>query len=277
MEKQPDTSREHQDEALDNPDRRKLFKWGAVAAGVAATGAAGGWIAYRVQGVPHDTLPVEIDDTLLTPFDQRNMVFSYAISKKLQQQYPERNRAFAEEIGIPDFTFSDVMKSLKHHQSVDPSAWDNSTLGYRQLDWALGTAANGPLDKSLGPFSKFGVPNTGEHSWEQVNLAPVQWEFSSPEEASQYIKRAARLYGADRVGITRNDPRWNYSPIYDAVQEKAFTWEDDFPFKPKSVIVLAFEQDYEAIRTAPTAVSAASVNNEYTEMSLVAGVLSLND
>ncbi len=171
MDKQANIHKDQEEGLLDNPDRRKLFKWGAAAAGVAVTGAAGGWVTYRVQGGAHETFPVEIDDSILQPFDQRNMVFSYAISQKLQKEYPERNRAFAKEIGIPDFTFTDVMKSLKHHQSVDPDAWDNSTLGYRQLDWALGTAANGPLGKFLGPYSKFGVPNTGEHTWEQFWFA----------------------------------------------------------------------------------------------------------
>ncbi|MCA3916351.1 reductive dehalogenase [Vibrio vulnificus] len=273
MEKNTVSTQSNDETTLANRHRRNLFKIGAAATALAATGGAGAFITYRVKGIPHDTFPVEIDSAVLKPFDQRNMVFSQAMSKKLQQQYPERDRAFAEVIGIPGFKFNDVAKSLYFHEKPNPAAWDNETLGYRQIDWALGTAAKSSLDKYLAPASKMGVPNTGEHSWEQHNLAPVKWQFASEEEAAQYIKRAACLYGADRVGITVNDERWNYSPIYDAIKEQTYTWEEDFPFKPKTVIVLAFEMDYEAIRAAPSPVAIGTVNNEYTEMSLVAGQL----
>lgn len=255
----------------ENAGRRKFFKISAIGAGVAAAGVAGSFISYRVQGIPHDNFPVEIDENVLRPFDQRNMIFSYALSPALQKQYPERDTAFAEVLGIPDFRFRNVVKSLIIHKKPIPEAWDNNTMGYRQIDWALAMAADNPLNLRLGPNNKFGVPNVGEQTWEQLNLASVKWKFESPKEAAQYIKRASRLYGAQMVGITRNDTRWNYSPIYDAIQEKTFSWEEDFPFKPKTVIVLAFEQDYEAIRTSPSAVSGGSVNNEYTDMSLVAG------
>ncbi|EEZ01311.1 tetrachloroethene reductive dehalogenase PceA [Vibrio sp. RC586] len=263
----------HVEDAPENTERRKFFKMSAIGAGIAATTGAGGFIAYRVNGIPHDNFPVEIDQTVLKPFDQRNMVFSYIMSPKLQAQYPARDTVFAEAIGDPSFQFKQIDASLRAHEKPNPAMWDNNTLGYRQIDWALGTAAKNPLDKFLGPASKMGVPNTGEHRWEQINLAPEKWSFPSKKEASINIKRAACLFGADRVGITHNDPRWNYSPIYDCLQEKTFTWEEDFPFQPKSVIVLAFEMDYEAIRAAPSPVSAGAINNEYTEMSLVAGQL----
>ncbi|MGF1757112.1 reductive dehalogenase [Photobacterium sagamiensis] len=267
---------EHQadnDYSIENLNRRKFFRMSAVTAGVVAAGSAAGWINHRVQGVPYDSFPVEIKDDELKPMDQRNLIFSYALSPKEQRKYPEREKAFGDAIGDPDFKFRKVIKSLMKHSEVTPEAWDNSKLGYRQIDWALALASKSSLDRSLAPFSKFGVPNTGEHTWEQLHLAPVKWQFESPAEASQHIKRASHLFGAVRVGITPNDPRWNYSPLYDAINEKTYSWEDDFPFKPKSVIVLAFEQDYEAIRAAPAPLAIGSVNNEYTNMSLVAGQL----
>lgn len=255
----------------ENVGRRTFFKMGAIAAGVAAVGTAGGVITYRVNGIPHDTFPVEIDPELLKPFDQRNLIFSQAASRALQQQYPERDRLFGEAIGEPEFKFRDVIKSMVRHSKPQEQLWDNTRLGYRQIDWALGLASKDSLDRSIAPNTKMGRPNTGEQTWTQHNLATEKWQFESPEEAAQYIKRTCHLYGAVRVGITRNDSRWNYSPIYDAIDDKTFTWEDDFPFAPKTVIVLAFEQDYEAIRAAPTPVAGGTVNKEYTEMSLVAG------
>ena len=258
-------------ESVENISRRKFFRIGAATAGVAAVGGAAGWINYRVHGVPYNEFPVEIKHDELKPMDQRNLIFSYAASPQQQRKFPERDKAFAAAINEPGFKFRQVIGILKANSKANPERWDNNKLGYRQIDWALGNATTSALEKYLAPASKFGVPNQGEHSWEQLNLAPVKWKFNSPAEASQHIKRACYLYGAARVGITQNDPRWNFSPIYDALAEKTYTWEDDFPFKPKSVIVLAFEQDYEAMRTAPSATSNGTINNEYTRMSLVAG------
>ena len=264
---------QHEDinDSVENISRRKFFRLSAIAAGVATVGSAAGWVSYRVHGVPYDDFPVEILDDVLKPMDQRNLIFSYAISPKLQKQYPARDKVFAAAVNEPGFQFKQVARTLVVNMKPDPSVWDNSRMGYRQIDWALAHASKSSLEKYLGPKSKFGVPNTGEHTWEQLNLAPVKWKFNSPAEASQHIKRACHLYGAERVGITHNDPRWNFSPIYDPIAEKTYTWEDDFPFKPKSVIVLAFEEDYEAIRTAPAPLASGSVSNEYTRMSLIGG------
>jgi len=45
----------------------------------------------------------------------------------------------------------------------------------------------------------------------QRDVASEKTAFESPEAAAEEVKRVARGFGADLVGITHNDPRWLYT------------------------------------------------------------------
>ncbi|WP_417349888.1 reductive dehalogenase [Ferrimonas sp.] len=262
----------NQSDTPEDLGRRKLFKLSAVAAGLAATGGAAAWVGGRIQGVPFDGgFPMPVDEALLKPFSQRNWIFSQGGSEKNWAQFPERDTAFAELIGEPGWSFRDGMFAASDY-TRPPEQWDDSKPGYQQIDWALFCAASHPLEY-LGKMAKFGQPDApGICGWQQKNLAPVQWKFSSRQDAATRIKRAASLFGATRVGITYNDPRWNYEPMYNIMESKEVSWEE-YPFKPKTVIVMLHEMDYDGIRTSPAATSVGAVNKAYTDMALVAGSL----
>ena len=120
-----------------------------------------------------------------------------------------------------------------------------------------------------------------------------RWKFSSKKEASQVIKKAARLCGADLVGIAPFDERFIYKSQvhfpFDALSGKLKDGKShpdnkfnlDRPvsfisgldkqgkpilFKPKSVIVLIHEMDYEAYKTSPSFISAAASSKGYAAM-----------
>jgi hypothetical protein len=67
-----------------------------------------------------------------------------------------------------------------------------------------------------------------------------KYQFKSKKEAADSIKRAARLFGAELVGITHRNKKWDYSEHYNPMTHEEISW-DKFPFEPKSVIVLAVE------------------------------------
>ncbi len=254
-----------------DPSRRRLFKYTAAAAAVAMATGAGSWVKSRVEGVPVDgDFPVPVDDSILKPFNQRNWIFSQAGSKKNWTDFPERDVEFAKLIG-EDWKFRDGMHKLMI-SGTEPT-WQDNKPGYTQLDWAVGMAGQHPLSV-LGKASKYGVPDSpGMMSWEQHNLAPKQWKFGSKQEASQHIKRAAKLFGATRCGITTIDPRFNYDPMYDLIKSQEISW-DELGWKPKTVIVLLHEMEYEAIRTAPALPSIGTVNKAYVDMAVQAGQIS---
>jgi hypothetical protein len=97
----------------------------------------------------------------------------------------------------------------------------------------------------------FCQPNTRMLPWDQSDVEKEQYQFKSKREAAWAIKSAARVWGAVRCGITKRDRRWDYDPLYDILNKRTLSWERDFPFEPKSVIVLLTPMDYDNIATAP--------------------------
>jgi epoxyqueuosine reductase len=242
----------------------------AAIASTAAVGAAGAATVAIIKssGKPLDDVPNEISDDY-KPFDQRQMVFTFIRSKKLQEQYPERVQAWEKRAHERGKDFFKVATAMQTQYSKEP---DNNTPGYQQIDYALMNAAWHTNNTQSGA-SAFGQPGQGVYTFDQSDVAEQQWKFDTESEAATHIKSAAKLFGAVRCGITRNDERWNYDPIYDPIEDKELSWEDDFPFKPKTVIVLLIQQDYFAMSTAPAPPASAASGQGYSEMTVVAGQL----
>ncbi len=172
--------------------------------------------------------------------------------------------------------------------------------GYTQLDYALaagsntvqllsgsvfvagarheGTAINFENEQGeLIPISMYG--NTSEsfvgappHAFD---VAEERFEFESPEAAAYAVKKAAKLYGADLVGIAPYDENFIYKSEPYMPRDKNFALiEDkidfykpvDFGFEPKSVIVMALEMDYEAMKCQATQIEMAATQIKYSQM-----------
>lgn len=149
-----------------------------------------------------------------------------------------------------------------------------------------------------------GLYSWNNHRAHEIKAQGAQNEFKSPKEASKYVKKASLHLGADLVGIAPYNERtkkwvygkWSepklkkfqvpdgtfkYLPLsvpkflrpphereYEVfgVDEAKSDFMRDAGFEPKSVIVLAFEMDYDAMKAAPTLVSPATVGKEYSRM-----------
>jgi reductive dehalogenase len=246
--------------AKNKNSRRSFLKLGVAGAGVVATGAAGVTVARRMEGIPQDTLPIPINDAF-KPIDQRNVIHTFASSKALNQKHPERIKKFENW----DF--------FERYKNFTKGPFRN-TSGYTQLDRALATGGFALLKVLHGPYD-LNRPNGVVSSWEQAMLSDSQYAFASTQEASQVIKSAAKLYGAIKCGITRRDRRFDYDPLYDVGEECKLSWKRDFPFEPKTVIVLLTEMDYLAMSTAPSWITDATVGNAYVEALKIAGQLSI--
>ncbi|QZT38796.1 reductive dehalogenase [Halosquirtibacter xylanolyticus] len=127
-------------------------------------------------------------------------------------------------------------------------------------------------DGSLLPLSLYKQHGSNPNEFKK---SPHEYKFETPEDASYAIKKAAKLYGADLVGIAPFEERWLYktevhvpmdldgNPIESHVNPFR---KVQFDFKPKSVIVLAFEMDYEAYKVQPSAIGAAATTMGYSQM-----------
>jgi len=88
-------------------------------------------------------------------------------------------------------------------------------------------------------------------------------ELESPEEAAHQIKKAGRLFGADRVGITYNDERWLYTHRYSRKREDETPM--DLPEGLNSVIVVCHEMDHDLLQTVPSALSGTATGVGYSK------------
>ncbi|QHA01360.1 reductive dehalogenase [Dehalobacter restrictus] len=160
-----------------------------------------------------------------------------------------------------------------------------------------------PRDPLTNETANDPVMVSGLYTWDNIDVEGVrqqgkQWKFESKEEASKILKKATRLMGADLVGIAPYDDRWTYAS-WGRETNKLFKmpngrtkylpwdlpkmlsgggvevfghtqvepdWEKYGGFKPKSVIVLVFGEDVEALRTSPSDLATAAVGKIYSNM-----------
>ena len=90
--------------------------------------------------------------------------------------------------------------------------------GFEATAWSLDAAADSLL--SLMDLSKnqADAPATAWQS--KVEPAPTGRPKTSPKEASQIVRKAAHLFGADQVGFAELDRRWVYSHYFDSETKK---------------------------------------------------------
>jgi reductive dehalogenase len=255
-----------------NASRRKFLKLGLAGAGAIAVVGGGITAIKRMEGIAHDEFPLPVRDDFKR-IDQRNQINIFAGSKALNQKHPERNRSFSEQLkkenpqGFKPFHFYETRSKFMKNPYRDAP-------GYTQLERALAVAGFSSARQQLGGGS-MEAPNNGVSSWKQEMLAKNKYQFDSPEEAALAVKSAARLYGALRCGITKRDKRWDYEPIYDASIERELRWEKDFPFEPKTVIVILVEMDYHTMAAAPSWMQDATVGDAYAYAIKTAGQLTI--
>jgi reductive dehalogenase len=248
---------------LNDPERRLFFKRIAVGGGGALLAGAGAYGAGRLSVKGSPAPGPEIDETIFKPMDQRNTILTFVHSKALNRKHPERNEQY-NRLQNKEFNFNTGFRDMYS------LPWDNSKPGYTQKDRALQKAGWHPLEVAGSRFSANLQPNTPLHSWDQSDVEQEQYQFKSKKEASDSIKSAARVFGVVKCGITRRDKRWDYDPLYDPVEEKELSWEDDFPFEPKTVIVLLIAADFDCIATAPAWTSDGSYGDGYSQMGVKA-------
>ena len=199
--------------------------------------------------------------------------------------------------------------SNNYHYEPGKKGWDQKAKAVMAGAWAISATGAGPMPGAVGDFGLMSWENnTDKPPLSLMDLNYVQKEkckFDSKAEAAAVIKRAARLYGADLVGITKRDPRWDYSENFNyvpplarritprgpeqmqqlmqvggeniAMALESWTpdkWKHDIDetagFKPKTVIVMATEMDYEAISCATNEITSAVVGEGYTLMTKLA-------
>lgn len=198
-----------------------------------------------------DEFPVTITDTC----------------KQMNQKYTIFSRMLWDE---------ELFLKMKERGKVSDRESMENERGWTPLDRAL-SAAGWAIDHRFSTESENGQPNSPTYEWEgPVNRKRVK--FKNSEDASQKVKKAARFLGASLVGIANYDSLWTYNPLLRQKLEMEGFREGppefdlippDFPFEPKSVVVIAIEMDYKAIALSPSSIQGASTGLGYSRMSAV--------
>lgn len=249
--------------------RREFLKIGSAGA---VFGAAG--LASAPRKAAGEVLEKETKKAVVKAMEE----FPVKVSPDYKP-FQQKNTVFSRAKGRIDPELAAKARTFERFET------DESRPGYSRIDWAL-HHGSWAIEHAATPGSKFGMPNTGWYSWQQNTheeranfldlnyLNSTRHEFASKKEASAVIKRAARHFSADLVGITPRNKMWDYDKHFVALSGEEIGW-DQFPFEPKSVIVIGVEMDYENMATAPSYTVEGAIGEGYSQMAVTAFQLSV--
>ena len=142
-----------------------------------------------------------------------------------------------------------------------PNIVSEGKQGYTRADFALAYASWIIHDAFKGGFSWEKIQQYRDPAATiRMDWTKTKHEVDDLQNMSTLVKRAARLFGASLVGISKLNRRWVYA-------------EADIPEKFKNLIVFAVEMDEEGIATSPAAPAAAATGVGYSKMAFIlAGV-----
>ncbi|WCE30558.1 4Fe-4S double cluster binding domain-containing protein [Vibrio sp. SCSIO 43137] len=217
--------------------RRDILKLGAAGSVAMAGALSSGKAKAREDGigvVKHDSFPLQVAPT-----------------------YKRFNEALS--VSAVEYSKGNYYDTLK--------VVDDTIPGFGTVDHAIRVGAEMfnfvEVGERLNPYGAFPLV---------IEPQPINegFKFQSSEEAHAKIKRAARMYGADIVGITRRDPRWDYSHVFNDNTLESKSWEEAMGFEPKTVVVMGFAEDYDAFSAAPSAAADTTADEGYARMAKAA-------
>lgn len=289
--------------SFEKVSRRDFLKIGAAVG--ATAGVASLFTTEKAEAATWDT----IDD--IYPIDpdvfERYDCYRDAFKRPLAYYNEDSPSLYAAEGGPmpypqgliePDPTDNEELKNFVLNIDTEKGYTDGDP-GWTAPDYAYSKAATFGLmgssrlncvnieneDGSLTPLSYYAQgPESFPNSPSYLKVAENKWEFDSLKQASYAIKKAAKKLNADLVGIAPYDERFIYkSEVYipkdmsgNRIDDKVDVAQPvDFGFVPKSVIVMAFEMDYEGIKGAGSKIAEGAARQGYSRMAETALGLSV--
>ena len=202
-----------------------------------------------------------------------------------RQQIAELNRRFAESDSLLGIQISDDFTQFNQMDDMFTRAfWDESVRsddtdgifasyrmeaaprrgeGFNQKDFALRNAAWAVSDiisnrgNDLGEREGFQAAINND-----TPVAPQRIEVEDTTAQSLEIKKLAKLFGADLVGIAEVDERFHYSHRVDTRDFSPVS--NTLPETITHVIVMGHAMDPDLVDTYPSALAGASTGLEYS-------------
>ncbi|MEX0345875.1 MAG: reductive dehalogenase domain-containing protein [Rhizobiaceae bacterium] len=195
-----------------------------------------------------------------------------------RERFAESDAALGIEIA-DDFEPFDQMNDMFTRAFWDPAVKNKDTQGFfdsyrmeaaprrgdgfSQKDFALRNAAWSVSDVISNRANDRGKREGFQAAIEyDTPVAPDRIEIADAASETAEIKRIAKLFGADLVGITELDERWHYSSRVDTRDYSRAP--NDLPGNVTHVIVLGHAMDHDLVATYPSALAGASTGLEYS-------------
>jgi epoxyqueuosine reductase len=181
------------------------------------------------------------------PFDQKNEMFKRA------RREPEMKEILSRVTG--ELPLNGRNGATRELAALRNAAW---TL---ESGYARGIATN----------------NFGLYSWREatrgISVLPDAAKFdpSDPARNARIVKKAAKTFGADLVGICKLDRRWIYSSGYNTIELKEY--DIAVPEECEYAIVMAFEMDYESMKHSPMIPGGVTTGFNYSRMAFTTGTM----
>ncbi len=225
---------------------------------------------FMVEKLSGGKYPYQLRPEVLKRMNEKFTIFSRNVWDPVRQNRP----------GLDENL---MRKNLMEGKGLVP---DNNRLDYAFMAASWSTAH---FPKS--PFYRWQAVNGQVKRMSKEPLG--KWEPSSLEmnweDATLAIKHASLFYGASLVGVADLNPLWLYDDIYSPSRKERektipFLFDDErleqrddawhIPKSMNKVIVLAFEEDYDAIMNSPGKLASAAVGDGYSRMAVTSFKLS---
>ncbi|MCE8005594.1 reductive dehalogenase [Aestuariivita sp.] len=166
--------------------------------------------------------------------------------------------------GLWDSKFATRITMRFYRSFVKPKERVRDEEGFAQEDFAL---RNGPwvVTEMFAEMQKAKDRRDGFTDDFTPHLPPKvePADMGDPKSAAKRVKKTARIYGADLVGITAYDPRWTYRSKFSGRTMSSKPVE--IPEGITNVIVVGKSMQYDLVRMSPTATAATSAAAGYAE------------
>lgn len=204
-----------------------------------------------------------MENSKVTNQKDENFYFPFPVPN---YRFDQRNEMFKRRTWDEEFIpwGNQLYKQVKYDERY----------GYRKLDYALRNAAwNMEYAFAFGNMRS----NYGLYSWDHVadkvkrfveHGGPVNY---GPEVNTRIVKKAARFFGADLVGICYAHPNLVYSHELDLTSMEHRPIE--LPEGCTHAIVMAVAMDYDTARYSPDALSGASTGLGYSMQAILANYM----
>ncbi len=182
------------------------------------------------------------------------MKHGYKIDEKIYKRFDERNQMFTR------YLWDKTLKTYKNDFAGGLlKDLEEEREGYTQLDYAFLKASWTVYNRFSFAFSWEGDTSIRE-DWYGYKIREKKYEVKDIGEFTKRVKKVARFYGAQLVGIADVDEKWLYKDI-------------KLPEGIDKAIVMIVEMDPHGIATTPALPASAATGLGYSKMAFLISLM----